>query len=180
MSSTSTPEPEPPAKKRRESLAQDLLGELSELENQNEILELQLKAAREEAEQATSGAAQDIAAAKAEADAAKDEAKHQMDKALEIQLSVLPHCNRYTRAGNTTLAADDPLRKRLEEDFQDSLTRHRGPKQGDPHRSTPKLEVMKIERICVPRLQEKYFVELQDIARLCEQKVTTPGRSGKE
>jgi hypothetical protein len=53
-----------------------------------------------------------------------------------------------------------------------SVTQHRGPKRGDPHCPSPKLAVARIERIHVPRLQEKYLVELQDIAGLCEQKVT--------
>ena len=52
------------------------------------------------------------------------------------------------------------------------LTKHRGPRRGDPHRKAPQIGITRIERIRVPRLQEKYLVELQDIAGLTEQKTT--------
>ena len=95
-----------------------------------------------------------------------------METALQMQLSALPHVNRYVTFGTTNLASTDPLFTKLAADFSKSLTRHRGPRQSDPHRAMPVLEVTRIQRICVPRLQEKYLVQLQDMAGLCEQKVT--------
>ena len=95
-----------------------------------------------------------------------------LDATLQSRLSALPHYNRYTRTETKTVSAEDPLYKKLVQSFLGSVTHHRGPNRGDPHCPTPKLAVARIERIHVPRLQEKYLVELQDIAGLCEQKVT--------
>ena len=38
--------------------------------------------------------------------------------------------------------------------------------------STARLRVVRIERLVNPRLQEKYLAEVQDIAGLCERKVS--------
>ncbi len=69
------------------------------------------------------------------------------------------------------LAQDDPVRTLLVDRFVDSATRHRGPAPGDPHRAVPQLEVVRVERLRNPRLQEKYLAEVQDIAGLCNRKV---------
>ena len=101
-----------------------------------------------------------------------NKAEEKLNASLDHRLSALPHYNRYTRTETKPLAKDDPLYSKLETSFLSSLTSHRGPNRGDPHRQVPKLTVTRIERIHVPRLQEKYLVELQDIAGLCEQKAT--------
>ena len=86
-------------------------------------------------------------------------------------MSVLPHYSRYSRTRMVELTTVDPIKKLIASDFQRTLTRHRGPAQGDPHRLKPELEVVRVERIFAPRMQEKYLAELQDVAGLCEQKV---------
>ena len=87
-------------------------------------------------------------------------------------LSMLPMLSRYSTVHKSVLADDDATAELLKGHFEKSVTRHRGPAQGDPHREAPKLEVVRIERLVNPRLQEKYLAEVQDIAGLCERKVS--------
>ena len=152
-----------------------LFGELESLLQQNGELQQRADAAEARAASAEAEVKREKDAAQRKEEQAAQlsaAAKAQMETALQMQLSALPHVNRYVTFGTTNLASTDPLFTKLAADFSKSLTRHRGPRQGDPHRATPKLEVTRIQRICVPRLQEKYLVQLQDMAGLCEQKVT--------
>ena len=62
------------------------------------------------------------------------------------------------------------------------LTRHRGPKQGDPHREAPKFEVLRIE-IYAPRLQESYLAEPEyrrPVQRALDGKVSVQSFEGLE
>ena len=151
----------------RRSLATGVLEELGKLEQENERVTQENEKLNQQVEVAKAEVAK--AEAKAEVATAEVEeankkvvtAMSQVNSVLRRQLSVLPHFNRYTRAGNTTLETDDPMRALLQIEFLNSLTKHRGPTNSDPHRAKPVVSVTRIERIRVPRLQEKYLVELQ-------------------
>ena len=56
---------------------------------------------------------------------------------------------------------------KMDEGFVQRVTRHRGPKQGDPHREAPRLKVVRIEQIFSKRLQDKYLAAVQDEIGLC-------------
>mmetsp|Transcript_59993 Transcript_59993/g.164432 ORF Transcript_59993/g.164432 Transcript_59993/m.164432 type:complete len:230 (-) Transcript_59993:956-1645(-) len=93
-------------------------------------------------------------------------------RAVHALLSRLPHYAQYSQARQVKLEHDDPVSAHLEERFVNEVTRHVGPKQGDPHREAPKLEVVRIEQIFSRRLQDKYLAAVQDEIGLCNQKVT--------
>jgi hypothetical protein len=80
--------------------------------------------------------------------------------------------SRYCQTRRVRLDPADPVCAYLSSSFVKSVTRHRGPQPRDPHREAPQLEVQRIEKIYVPRLQEAYLAELNNIAGLCERKVT--------
>ena len=101
---------------------------------------------------------------------AKESAKN-CEAAILVNLSTLPPNSRYQKTRAVELADDDPTRAHLIVEFLKSCTRHRGPRQGDPHRGVPLFKVQRVEQLHNPRLQEKYMAELQDIAGLCEQRV---------
>ena len=69
--------------------------------------------------------------------------KRQRDEAATTVISHLPHYTQYSQAKQQPLRTDDPVFSLLSERFLSSVTRHRGPKQGDPHREAPKLEVLR-------------------------------------
>ena len=104
-----------------------------------------------------------------QADLQKSQAKCQ--SAVLASLSKLPLHSRYQTARTVQLDDDDSTRAYLVGEFLKSRTRHRGPRQGDPHRATPLFEVQRVEQLVNPRLQDKYLAELQDIAGLCERRV---------
>ena len=98
--------------------------------------------------------------------------------AVRSGLSRLATLSRYSAVRASVMGADDPTCKLLKEWFMTSRTRHRGPAAGGPHRAVPQFEVVRVERLVNPRLQEKYLAEVQDIAGLCERKVSPlPGMS---
>ena len=101
---------------------------------------------------------------------AKESAKN-CEAAILVNLSTLPPNSRYQKTRAVELADDDPTRAHLIVEFLKSCTRHRGPRQGDPHRGVPLFKVQRVEQLHNPRLQEKYMAELQDIAGLCLQRV---------
>ena len=86
-------------------------------------------------------------------------------------LSPLPRYSRYFQTSRVALDPADPTFECLEQHFVSSVLAHR-PGPGQNHCSPPKLGVARIERICNPRLQEKYLAEVQDIAGLVERRTT--------
>ena len=88
-------------------------------------------------------------------------------------LSRLPHYSQYSQARQEPLRPNDPVYAHLERCFVQRVTRHRGPKQGDPHREAPKLKVVRIEQIFSKRLQDKYLAAVQDEIGLCGSQLTS-------
>ena len=86
-------------------------------------------------------------------------------------LSRLPHYSRYSQQKTEPLAADDPIYSYIAHRFVSSVLAHRGPLPRDPHREAPQLEVLRIEQIFNPRLQDLYLAEIQNIAGLCNRRV---------
>merc|ERR1711904_481942 len=86
-------------------------------------------------------------------------------------MAKLPHYCRYSQTCTVTLDPQDGVYDYIQSEFYRSLTQHRGPRQHDPHRAAPEVEILRVERIFTPRLQEKYLVELQDIAGLCNRRL---------
>ena len=99
-------------------------------------------------------------------------AQAELDDAVKASLAALPHYSRYCQTRRVALAAADPVYDYFATSFTSSVLQHRGPGPRDPHREAPQLEVQRIEKIYAPRLQEAYLAELQNIAGLCERKVT--------
>lgn len=67
----------------------------------------------------------------------------------------------------------DPLYIGIASSFLESArNRHRGPRSGDPHRDMPKLEIVSIERNYNKRLWNKFAAERDDIAGICDNKVS--------
>lgn len=95
----------------------------------------------------------------------------QYESVQELLLFHLPRYSRYSQTGKVILQDDDPTRTFLMRHFELSVLAHRR-RQGEPHKEPPRLEVLRIERIHNPRLQEKYLAELQDITGLVERRVT--------
>ena len=104
-------------------------------------------------------------------EAAHAAAEAKCESAVLANLAKLPLYSRYQTARAVQLGDGDPTRALLVREFLKSRTRHRGPRQGDPHRSVPLFEVQRVEQLFNPRLQEKYLAELQDVAGLCERRV---------
>ena len=94
-------------------------------------------------------------------------------RSVRALLSRLPHYSQYSQARQEPLQPDDPVYAHLERGFVQRVTRHRGPKQGDPHREVPKLKVVRIEQIFSKRLQDKYLAAVQDEIGLCGTKPTS-------
>jgi hypothetical protein len=91
------------------------------------------------------------------------EAIHKCDLGRAM-IAQLPLFSLYSQTTQTELQRTDPVYIHLEAEVMRTRGRHRH--QGTLH-STPLLQVERIERICTPRLQQKYLAELQDIAGLC-------------
>jgi hypothetical protein len=83
----------------------------------------------------------------------------------------LPHYSRYSKVRRVVLAGDHPVVQCLTHRVQTRVAAHR-PRPSSAHRPPPRLEIVRVEQIFNPRLQEKYLSELQDCAGLCEQSVT--------
>ena len=83
----------------------------------------------------------------------------------------LPHYSRYSKVRRVVLAGDHPVVQCLTHRVQTRVAAHR-PRSSSAHCSPPLLEVVRVEQIFNPRLQEKYLSELQDCAGLCEQRLT--------
>ena len=92
---------------------------------------------------------------------------------MRALLSRLPHYSQYSQARQEPLRPNDPVYAHLEQGFVQRVTRHRGPKQGDPHREGPKLKVVRIEQIFSKRLQDKYLAAVQDEIGLCGSKLAS-------
>ena len=95
-------------------------------------------------------------------------AKRSVTRAM---LSMLPHFSRYSQCSSLALSEEDPRHEYLSSEFLRTVLSHRGPRRSDPHREKPQLEILRIERVITPRLQEKYLAEVQDVAGLCERRV---------
>ena len=95
------------------------------------------------------------------------------DASVRALLSRLPHYSQYSQARQEPLRPNDPVYAHLEQGFVQRVTRHRGPKQGDPHREAPKLKVVRIEQIFSKRLQDKYLAAVQDEIGLCGSKLAS-------
>lgn len=101
----------------------------------------------------------------------KAEAEAGREQAAKDLLNPLPHFSRYCRTSNTELPPDGTVAAYLRTKFLESVAQHR-PSQGAPHCNAPLFDVLRIESIHVPRLQDKYLAEVQDEAGLCERSVT--------
>ena len=97
------------------------------------------------------------------------------DASVRALLSRLPHYSQYSQARQEHLRPNDPVYAHLERCFVQRVTRHRGPKQGDPHREAPKLKVVRIEQILSKRLQDKYLAAVQDEIGLCGSQLASLG-----
>lgn len=93
-----------------------------------------------------------------------------LDRTVRALISRLPHFSQYSQFRMQRLDRDDPVYTHLEARFVKQVTRHRGPKDGDPHREAPQFKVTRIEQIYSKRLQDKYLAEVCDVAGLCERK----------
>lgn len=100
------------------------------------------------------------------------ETQEALTDAVRTKLAALPHYSRYCQTRRVCLHPDDPVHEYLAKSFVESVTRHRGPGQRDPHREAPLFDVCRIEKIYCPRLQEAYLAELNNTAGLCERNVT--------
>ena len=74
---------------------------------------------------------------------------------------------RYSRYYEEKLVEGSPAFDYIKAHFMKMRGQHRGPRQGDPHRSAPEWNIVSIERIHNPRLWSKYIAELDDISGLC-------------
>ena len=102
---------------------------------------------------------------------ALEKAKAASAAAAQLSLQRLPLYSRYDRTKSVPLDKDDPRYDLLASRLYSTTVAHR-PSKEKPHCSPPEFEVVRIERILNPRLQDKYTSELQDLAGLCEQKCT--------
>ena len=97
---------------------------------------------------------------------------HLAEEVSDVQqqrlLFTLPHFSRYNTLRIEELPTSDPRHKIICDQLHRTVTRHRGPARGDPHREPPKFVVKRVNNILNPRLQEKYLVEVQDLVGLCE------------
>ena len=109
--------------------------------------------------------AQDEAADARSAARAVEAAHHQ---AVRLSLAPLPRYSRYSQMRRVALFEGADAFKLLADMFRRSVLGHRH--QGRMH-SPPKLEVMAIEALHCPRLQNRYLVELEDIAGITERRV---------
>jgi hypothetical protein len=82
----------------------------------------------------------------------------------------LPHYSRYNTTRSVELDVDNPTRWLLVSEFQRTIVQHRR-KHTLPHCPAPELEVDSVEQLFIPRLQDKYIAEVNDLAGLCERKV---------
>ena len=78
----------------------------------------------------------------------KEENKHlqqQLEEAVQASakkaLQQLPHFTQYSQSRTEAVPPGDAIFTYLEENFLRTATRHRGPRQGDPHRSAPEFQV---------------------------------------
>lgn len=101
-----------------------------------------------------------------------DETRTQQRADLLCSLNRLPHYSRYSKTSMQRLPNGPGMHNLLQDEFLRSTKQHRGPQRGDPHREAPKLQVLRIDRIFGPRTQDKYLSEIQDIAGLCERRVS--------
>eukprot|EP00929_Paragymnodinium_shiwhaense_P032944 TRINITY_DN18193_c0_g1_i1.p1 TRINITY_DN18193_c0_g1~~TRINITY_DN18193_c0_g1_i1.p1 ORF type:complete len:535 (+),score=48.48 TRINITY_DN18193_c0_g1_i1:100-1704(+) len=95
----------------------------------------------------------------------------QRSNAVSNLINTLPHLSRYCRTKRSLLDADDPVCRYLCSEFLHTVKPHR-PAPTAPHREAPMLEIVRVEKLQCPRLQDKYIVEIQDEAGLCQQGVT--------
>jgi hypothetical protein len=92
-------------------------------------------------------------------------------------MSPLPRLSTYSAFSTKPLAAEDPAREVLAHGLQRTATRHARTVRDFPMRQAaglghlqgraPRYDVVRVERILNPRLQDKYLAEVQDIAGLC-------------
>ena len=90
---------------------------------------------------------------------------------VATSLMALPHYAAYSRARTERLDDDHPVAQYFKQKVESKVTRHRR-RPTEEHKEAPKLSVTRVEQIRVRRLQEKYLAEVQDIAGLCENKVS--------
>ena len=79
---------------------------------------------------------------------------------------------RYSRYYEENLIEGSPAFDYIKAHFMKMRGQHRGPRQGDPHRSAPERKTVTIQRIHNPRLWSKYIAELDDISGLCSGSAT--------
>merc|ERR1719230_2529782 len=83
----------------------------------------------------------------------------------------LPHYMRYSITGVEDLDSNHPVHSYLAARVQTKVAGHRR-RQGEPHCEPPQLEVTRVQQIHSPRLQDLYLAGVQDIAGLCNRKVS--------
>ena len=104
-----------------------------------------IKRALAEAQAAAASAEAKLISAKAESEAKLTNLQQQLKEAAQTNakaaLQPLPHFTQYSRTGTEAVAPGGAIFTHLEENFLRTATRHRGPRQGDPHRAAPEFQV---------------------------------------
>jgi hypothetical protein len=104
-----------------------------------------IKRALAEAQAAAASAEAKLISAKAESEAKLSNLQQQLKEAAQTNaktaLQPLPHFTQYSRTGTEAVPPGGAIFTHLEENFLRTATRHRGPRQGDPHRSAPEFQV---------------------------------------
>ena len=91
---------------------------------------------------------------------AKADLQQQLQEAVQASakkaLQQLPHFTQYSPTRTEAVPPGDVIFTYLEENFLRTATRHRGPRQGDPHRSAPEFQVrtirVRIRGEAIPRV----------------------------
>ena len=84
-------------------------------------------------------------------------------------VGALPQLSRYARTTSVELAPNDPVCSRITSDFTSNVQQHkRGPpgasRVEERLRAAPRLEVIRVERLSCPRVQDLYIPQLDHVA----------------
>ena len=120
-----------------------------------------------EAQAAAASAEAKLISAKAESEAKLSNLQQQLKEAAQTNaktaLQQLPHFTQYSQSRTEAVPPGDAIFTYLEENFLRTATRHRGPRQGDPHRAAPEFQVQTSPLRVTMRLEilAPFFRELE-------------------
>ena len=136
---------------------EDLLGQIRAITDQASGQTADIKRELAEAKAAAASAEAKRIGAKAESETQLANLRQQLKDARQANaktaLQPLPRLTQYSQSRTEAVPPGGAIFEYLEENFLRTVTRHRGPRQGDPHRAAPQFQVRTFRVLPTMRLE---------------------------